>query len=607
MKFFERTIFRNLKNLCPYKPSRNTTYPSINSTNNRGWKFDSTFYIGVPAFLSISYLSYTSLKSKSYCNGFNKVELGNLSDFKDGESKQVKVYNGKDTVLVSKIKGNFYVTGSSCPHFSASFIDGAVTDELLICPWHNAKFKLSDGSCVNGPCMDGIATYEPVVQGDKLYALLPPTPLPLEVEMLRDKTNGRDNRVFVICGGGASAHAAAETLRLKGFTGRILMYADEKYLPYYRPYLSKAFSKEYDKVPDQQALRSKEFYKNNQIEFYSGKSVRLVNDKDHTVTLSDGTTVKYDKVLVATGNFSARLPVSQNKDYDNLFTVRTIDDLKSLSKFVKPNANIVIVGANFIGCELSSVLKSTGANVTVLTNTETPLETIVGKRVGGVVAKLMEKNGVKFLPKCTVKKYNLNGNKINEVVLDNNTTLKADAVIEGVGTRVDTSLLPCAQLAKNGTVLVDEAFRCKGCKDVFASGDLVSYPYHRTGKPISVKHWNVALQHGRVAASNMVGKPAKMDMIPFFWSNFFKTGFRFAGVIDGTEELVFEGDVDSNKFTVYYVKDKNVVAVLAMGMDKFSSYMTEAFDKKCMPSYAALKMGAANSQSIIECVNKFKA
>lgn len=50
-----------------------------------------------------------------------------------------------------------------------------------------------------------------------------------------------------------------------------------------------------------------------------------------------------------------------------------------------------------------------------------------------------------------------------------------------------------------------------------------------------------------------------------------------------------------------------VVAVLAMGMDKFSSYMTEAFDKKCMPSYAALKMGAANSQSIIECVNKFKA
>lgn len=74
------------------------------------------------------------------------------------------------------------------------------------------------------------------------------------------------------------------------------MYADEKYLPYYRPYLSKAFSKEYDKVPDQQALRSKEFYKNNQIEFYSGKSVRLVNDKDHTVTLSDGTTVKYDKV-----------------------------------------------------------------------------------------------------------------------------------------------------------------------------------------------------------------------------------------------------------------------------------------------------------------------
>ncbi|UKK01083.2 ferrodoxin reductase-like protein [Theileria orientalis] len=606
MKFLNQIVFKNLRHICHSRRSFSSIVPTVNTTGNKGWKYKYGFYIGVPTLLGLPYVAYSSLKSSIFCNGFEKVELGDVADFKEGESKQVKIYNGKDTVLVTNVKGRIYVTGSSCPHFSASFVDGAVTDELLVCPWHNAKFQLKDGSCVNGPCFDGIATYEPVVENGKLYAMLPPTPLPLEVPMKKEKTKGRDSRVFVICGAGASAHAAAETLRLKGFTGRILMYGDENYLPYYRPYLSKAFSKDYERVPEEQALRSKEFYKNNQIELYSGKTVTLVNDKDHTVTLSDGTVVKYDKVLVATGSQSYRLPVSQNKNYENLFTIRKIDDLKGLSRYIKPNSNVVIVGANFIGCELSSALKPTGANLTVLTNTETPLESVVGKRIGGVVAKLMEKNGVTFLPNCTVKRYNTKGNKVNEVVLDTDETLKADVVIEGVGSKVDSSILPCAKLAPNGTVLVDESFRCDGCKDVYGSGDFVSYPYHRTGKHVSIKHWNVALQHGRVAAENMLDRNAKMTMVPFFWSNFFKTGFRFAGVTDGTEDLIFEGDVEKNKFAAYYTKDKKVVAVLTMGMDDFAAHVTEAFDKNCIPSTAALKLGAANSMSIMACLNKLK-
>ncbi|EKX73257.1 ferrodoxin reductase-like protein, putative [Theileria equi strain WA] len=608
MRLIGRRFFATLR-LSPALASRRTQYLSSSYLSGRGKAGSySSQAFGISASLTFAYACYSSLKSQSFCDGFEKVELGKLVDFQDGESYEVKIRGGKDMVLVSKVRGKLYCTGYACPHSAAAFINGGLTDECLVCPWHNAKFSIEDGTCLNGPCFTGLPTYKVLEEDGKLYAFLPPYPLPASVEMPKEKLSERDSRVFVICGGGAAAHSAAETLRSKGFTGRVLIYSDEVHLPYYRPHLTKSFHESYDKVPTDQALRPLSFYKDNKIEFYGGKAVKTIDTKNNLITLDDGTTVKYDKVLVATGSLSVKLPMTNGMTLTNHFTVRTVDDMKHLAASVKPDQDVVIVGANFIGCELASALKPSGAKLTVLTNMETPMENIIGKRAGSVIGKLLTDNGVKFLPHAAVKEYKIKGSKITDVVLGDGTVLKADCVVEGVGAKVDASLLPTAQLAKNGTIRVDESFRCLGCPDnVFAAGDVVSYPYHLNGDEISIKHWNVALQHGRVAASNMLDKPAKMTMVPFFWSNFFKKGFRFAGVVDGTEEILHEGDVDNLKFVTYYIKDKNIVAMMTMGMDKVGAAMTEAFDKKCLPSYAALKMGAANSQHILDCMHKLRS
>ncbi|KAK1444385.1 apoptosis-inducing factor 1 [Babesia gibsoni] len=571
-------------------------------SNHKGivWKF------GASALTIAGFYYYLRHERTPSCAQLERVCLGRISDFKDGEMHEVKVHGGRDVVLVTKTKGNFYCTGSKCPHFAASFIDGGCTSQYVICPWHNAKFDIKTGELLNGPCNEAIPSFKVEVDRDSLYAYLPPTPIPDAIEQPRKKCCGKDDRVFVICGGGAAAITAAETLRLEGFGGRILIYGDEKHLPYYRPHLTKRIeNKNYDVVASEQALRPLSWYRNNQVEYYGGKKVVGVNHKENTITLDDNSTVKYNKLLVATGSVAAKLPLTKGMDHlVNHFTLRTSDDFKRLMVHIKPKAKVVLVGANFIGCEMASSLRDTGANITVLTDMDGPMTNIIGKRGATAVATLLKKGGVKLLTNETVKSYTIKGNRVTQVVTGSGT-IDADVVIEGVGAKVNVDFLKCADFNKDGTVNVDETMRCKGCPDnVFAAGDIVTYPYHIDGSPISVKHWNVALQHGRVAAKNMVGIPAKMDVVPFFWSNFFKKGFRFAGVAHNIDNMVVEGDVEKYKFLVYYFSGSKPMAMLSMGMDDVGAHMAEAIEKKCVPALYALKLGASNSQNMLQCLKK---
>ncbi|GIX62139.1 ferrodoxin reductase-like protein [Babesia caballi] len=557
--------------------------------------------------LAIGGLAYfTHRRGRSSCSQLERVRLGSVSDFKDGEMREVHIHGGRDLVLVTKSKGQFHCTGAKCPHFAASLADGGCTEDTVICPWHNAKFDIRTGECVNGPCFDAIPSFKVEVEGDSVYAYVPPTPIADSVPMQRKGSGAKDDRVFVICGGGAAAHAAAETLRLEGFTGRIVIYGDETFLPYYRPHLTKRIeNKRYDQVAEEQALRPLAWYRVNQVEYHGGRRVTEVNHQDNSIKLEDGTTVKYDKVLVATGSVAGKLPMTRDKGpLANHFTLRTVEDFKKLVPLIKPNSRVVLVGANFIGCEMASSLQQTGAHITVVTDMATPMCNIIGERGGAAILKLLQGSGVKVMTSERVQSYTIKGDRVTQVVTASGP-VDADIVIEGVGARVHVDTLKCAQVNRDGTVSVDAGMRCKGCPDnVFAAGDIVTYPYHVDGSNISVKHWNVAQQHGRVAAKNMLGGNATMDQVPFFWSNFFRKGFRFAGVADGVEEVVYEGDVDNHKFVAYYIRGAKVIAMLTMGMDKVGAHMAEALDKGCAPSYSALKLGAANSETMLQCLQK---
>lgn len=205
----------------------------------------------------------------------------------------------------------------------------------------------------------------------------------------------------------------------------------------------------------------------------------------------------------------------------------------------------------------------------------------MGKKVGKIFRGLLEKNGVKFkmgagVDKATPSKSD--PSKVGAVLLKDGTSLEADLVIEGVGVAPATEYVKDAgiNLEKDGSLRTNESFEVQGLKDVYAIGDIATYPYHGpggNGSPIRIEHWNVAQNAGRSVANSIAHPGAKpKPFIPVFWSAL-GSQLRYCGnTVGGYDDVVITGDTEKPSFVAYYTKGETVVAVASMMKDP---YMTQ--------------------------------
>ena len=242
---------------------------------------------------------------------------------------------------------------------------------------------------------------------------------------------------------------------------------------------------------------------------------------------------------------------------------------------------IVIVGSSFIGMEVANALAKEN-DVTVVGMEEAPMDRIMGTKVGKIFQGILEKNGAKFymnasvesaVPKSAVAN-TVGLSSVGGVKLKDGTTLDADLVILGVGVSPGTEYLKDnndVQLEKDGSLSVDENFAVKGMQDVYAIGDIATYPYHGpggNGKPVRIEHWNVAQNMGR-SVGQRIAKPAEEQhpFIPIFWSAL-GSQLRYCGhTPDGYDDVILTGEPEEAKFVAYYTKGDEVVAVASMMKD----------------------------------------
>jgi len=202
-----------------------------------------------------------------------------------------------------------------------------------------------------------------------------------------------------------------------------------------------------------------------------------------------------------------------------------------------------------------------------------PLERIMGSEVGQIFQKNAEKAGVKFYMNASVDSA-VGSGSVRAVKLKDGTELEADLVILGTGVGPSTEYLKdnsSVELEKDGSLSVDENFSVKGLSDVYALGDIATYPYHGPGghgKPVRIEHWNVAQNSGRLVAQ-LIAKPDSKPkpFIPVFWSA--QGGqLRYCGhTPEGFDEVILKGQPEESKFAAYYAKGDEIVAVASMGMD----------------------------------------
>lgn len=228
------------------------------------------------------------------------------------------------------------------------------------------------------------------------------------------------------------------------------------------------------------------------------------------------------------------------------------------------------------------------------------MERVMGTKVGEIFRKLLEKNGVKFYLSASVDKATpskSDPSKAGAVHLKDGTVLEADLIIEGVGVAPATEYLKDTQgvtLEKDGSLKTNESFEVEGLKDVYAIGDIATYPYHGpggNGSPIRIEHWNVAQNAGRSVANSIAHGGEPKPFIPVFWSAL-GSQLRYCGnTVGGYDDVVIVGEPDKPAFIAYYTQGETVVAVASMGKDPYVMQSAELMRRKKMPSKSDLKKG----------------
>jgi NADPH-dependent 2,4-dienoyl-CoA reductase/sulfur reductase-like enzyme/nitrite reductase/ring-hydroxylating ferredoxin subunit len=491
-------------------------------------------------------------------------------------------------ILLARVNGEFHAVGATCPHYGAPLAEGALCGARVVCPWHHACFDVTTGLLEEPPALDSLPRYEVRVEDGRVLARVPDE----AEDRVPPRMSGRDGadpRQFVILGAGAAGYAAAQTLREDGFRGRLALITREDRGPYDRPNLSKDYLQG-SADPAWLPLRAEEFYKEHDIELLCEREVTRVDAAGKTITFYNGETLAYDALLVATGGSPRRLNIP-GSDLRNICLLRGLADADSIIETAGRSARVVVVGASFIGMEAAASLRARGLDVTVVAPSREPFEATLGPEVGALFRRVHEEQGVKFKLGSVV--YRFEGTRSVEAVrLEGGERIEADMVLAGVGVYPATGFLEGVTLDEGGAVVVDA--RMRAADGLYAAGDIARFPDPRTGESVRIEHWRTAQQQGRVAAHNMAGKIVEYDGVPFFWTRQFDAGLLYAGHAASWDEIIFEGDVRSQDFLAFYVKDERVLAVAGMNRDREMAALEELLRLHRMPTPDRLRLGTVD-------------
>jgi len=366
----------------------------------------------------------------------------------------------------------------------------------------------------------------------------------------------RNERTFAIVGASLAGAKAAETLRADGFDGRIVLIGTETEIPYERPPLSKGLLAG-DVARAALHVHPREFYTDQDIELWLGQTVQDLDRPAQELLLHDGTRLRYDRVLLATGSAPRRLTIP-GSDLDGVLYLRTVEDAERLRDRLRPGSSVVVVGAGWIGAEVAASARVRGADVTVVSPAAVLLEHVLGTELGAVYRDLHADHGVRMLMGTGVLAFE-GAATVERVRTSDGRLLPCDVVVVGIGALPRSALAARAGLSADDGVLVDEHLQTSDPR-VFAAGDIANAFHPFYGSHLRVEHWANALNQGPVAAQSMLGAPAIHDRIPYFFSDQYDVGMEYVGHARHWDRVVFRGDPAGREFIAFWMDGDRVVA-----------------------------------------------
>ena len=365
----------------------------------------------------------------------------------------------------------------------------------------------------------------------------------------------------VVLGAGHAGGALVALLRQYGFEGPITMVGDEPVAPYQRPPLSKAWLKgEADE--DSLALKPLEFYAENQIDFRPNVSAVALKRADKTVTLSDGSTLSYDILVIATGMRPNRLPLP-GADLKGVLSLRSAADAEELKGHLRPGCHIAIIGGGYIGLEVAASARALGAQATVFERESRILARSACEVLSTFFADYHRARGVAFELSASIERLMGEDGKVSAVKMADGRVIPADAVLVGVGGKPNDEIAAEAGLETARGIVVDLEARTSD-PSIFAIGDCSHRPmphYDRMFGPESVPS---ALEQAKQAACAITGRPAPAPEVPWNWSDQYDLKLQIAGMPFDADRILVRGDPASGRFAIFHLKGDQIQSVEAV-------------------------------------------
>jgi 3-phenylpropionate/trans-cinnamate dioxygenase ferredoxin reductase component len=368
---------------------------------------------------------------------------------------------------------------------------------------------------------------------------------------------------YLLVGGGIAAANCARHLREEGADGEVLLVGRVPDPPYNRPPLTKKYVRGEESREDI-LFRPPEWYAEQKVEIMTRTSVMGLDLDARVATLSNKQEIGFGKLLLATGSNVHILHVD-GAQLDGIHYLRTMRNSDALEEELEGAERVAVVGGSYIGTELAASFTKLGKQVELIMLEAVTHERFYGPEVGGYFQGVLTDHGVKVHASEELERFEGGDGRVHRVVTKSGLTVDCDFVVIGAGVHPELHLAQQAGIELGKGVLTDRYLETSA-PGVFAAGDIAEYDSVVHGGRIRIEHWDVAFNHGKYAALNMLGKQQEYDVVPYFWSDLADwTSMEYVGPASDWDEVWWRGTRDEGKFIAWYIKGSKLVGALAVG------------------------------------------
>jgi 3-phenylpropionate/trans-cinnamate dioxygenase ferredoxin reductase subunit len=363
---------------------------------------------------------------------------------------------------------------------------------------------------------------------------------------------------IVIVGGGQAGHQIAAALRSEGYTGALTLVGEEAALPYQRPPLSKGLllgAADPARLP----FRLEGYYQKHAIELLLGRRVERLDRQARRLEL-DGRNLAYERLALTTGAHVRRLDVP-GAEADGVVYLRTLDQALELKRRLDEANEIVVIGGGFIGLEVAASASKLGKTVTVVELAERLMGRVVAPLLSEFFQTMHEGRGVRIVLGQGVREIEAEDGRATAVVVADGRRFPADLVVVGIGVTPADELARDAGLAVENGIVVDETTATSDPL-IVAAGDCAHHPNpFAGGARIRLESVQNAVDQAKTAAQTLLGRPARYQAVPWFWSDQFEAKLQMVGFSAGHDEVITRGDPASGAFSAVYYREGRLIAI----------------------------------------------